>query len=225
MANGERHTQQHPKFRSELHLLLNMHAFADIPIGKLCRDFPFGRCRFGDDCSYLHITPAYSPASQYPIYPSVSAVAQSIFQSYNPLCDPTMYSPSLPAPPRFIETGSEALKPRVSRTPEGQRRTRPQKSHVEKWRLAIDVPKECSGTPPPAPPTTPTSATMSESSCRTTDHHSDSRWAGSPIQAATERQVTPHSGRSSVVNVRRVQKMNQFFRSAHTLFLPRSLGC
>ncbi|KAI0770191.1 hypothetical protein C8Q74DRAFT_880437 [Fomes fomentarius] len=31
---------------------------------KLCRNFPLGTCRYGEHCSYLHIRPVPSPATQ-----------------------------------------------------------------------------------------------------------------------------------------------------------------
>ncbi|KAI0648151.1 hypothetical protein C8Q79DRAFT_1008500 [Trametes meyenii] len=156
---------------------------------KLCRNFPLGKCRYGEYCSYLHVSPAPSPISQYPAFPTMSTVAQTIFQPcanylyHDPLSLPfSEPAPSVPSPQWTVENRRDARTPRNTRTDGGRRargspphiQTHNQTSvHVEKWRLSVDTVREPDVSYPSAPPTTPTSASTSGSPMRAAQHRDE----------------------------------------------------
>ncbi|KAL1950690.1 hypothetical protein VTO73DRAFT_5814 [Trametes versicolor] len=208
MANGERQTQRNPKYRT-----------------KLCRNFPLGRCRYGEDCSYLHVSTVPSSSASFSPFSNYAVVAQSLYQPYNPFLfnEPMYVEP--PAPAKVLESradtrvrGSRGDAPRrPSRTPPAQT------SHVEKWRLTVDTAKSLRVTLPPAPPTTPTSASMPDSPTPT-DHERRSP-AGRRAQDPMYRTESVRSGRGATAVPHRAQKRNQFFRTKPCRFFAEPTGC
>ncbi|KAI0365708.1 hypothetical protein BV20DRAFT_972778 [Pilatotrama ljubarskyi] len=216
-ANGGTANQRNAKYRT-----------------KLCRNFPLGTCRYGEYCSYLHISPASSPFTSYPpSYPNLSSVAQSILQPCNNLLYTDILRRDPPRPLWPAEIQGDVRSRSTVRTDGSKRRpsnTPPQASHVEKWRLSIDTVREPSRSRPPAPPTTPTSASTSI----------PSSWAGheqpewnigdrphpSQERALTYRSDAPRTVRSAnPASSHRAQKRNQFFRTKPCRFFNEPAGC
>ncbi|KAI0354869.1 hypothetical protein OH77DRAFT_366946 [Trametes cingulata] len=215
-ANGGTPNQRNAKYRT-----------------KLCRNFPLGTCRYGEYCSYLHISPAPSPVSPYPSsYPNLTSVAQSILQP----CNNFLFNDILrcePPPPLWpAESPVDARSRGTSRTDGPKRRFTdipPQASHVQKWRLSVDTVRDVSRSRPPAPPTTPTSASTSIPSSWA--EHDERGWTQGdrpqpPQSPSAYHSDTPRPGRAANgANSYRAQKRNQFFRTKPCRFFNEPTGC
>lgn len=180
---------------------------------KLCRNFPLGRCRYGDDCSYLHVSTVPSSTASFNPFSNYAVVAQSLYQPYNPfLFNEPMYVEQ-PAPAKVHESRADTrVRSARGDGPRRPSRTPPaQTSHVEKWRLTVNTAKSLRVTLPPAPPTTPTSASIPDSPTPT-DHERRSPVARR-VQDPMYRTESVRSGRGATAVPHRAQKRNQFFRS------------
>ncbi|KAJ2972503.1 hypothetical protein NUW54_g12255 [Trametes sanguinea] len=146
-SSSETPNQRHPKYRT-----------------KLCRNFPLGTCRYGEHCSYLHVSTSPSLQPQYQTLPSLPMLAQTIFRpcGNTTFVDSMYHDSSLYSQPMTLRRTDEleqtqAPRRRGGRTDGSSRRpSRPaQASHVEEWRLSINARMDGEGLFPPAPPTTP----------------------------------------------------------------------
>ncbi|KAJ8480675.1 hypothetical protein ONZ51_g6510 [Trametes cubensis] len=177
---------------------------------KLCRNFPLGTCRYGEHCSYLHISTSSSPAlsAQYPTFPNLSTVAQTIFQP----CNNLLYNNAM-----FNEPASAPLR---------------HADHVEQWRLSVDTARDLSRLLPPAPPTTPISTAVSPAPSPSRPRVAQHEWrqsrADRPDRAQPsppQRPETSRPGRPSASSIVRQQKRNQFFRTKPCRFFSEPAGC
>ncbi|KAH9931685.1 uncharacterized protein BXZ73DRAFT_77709 [Epithele typhae] len=99
---------------------------------KLCRNFPLGACRYGDQCSFLHVPPSASPTAHFS------------YASAPPILHPSTPSSSRPSPTIDHASGS-------SHAP--RREQRPSRNSMDLWRARME------GACPPPPPGTPMTVT------------------------------------------------------------------
>ncbi len=213
MANGERQTQRNPKYRSASISYSTRFAFAHVDCSQTLPQLPSWALPYGEDCSYLHVSTVPSSTASFSPFSNYAVMAQSLYQSYNPflLNEPLYVEPAAPAKVLESRSDTRVRGPRGD-APRRSSRTPPAPtSHVEKWRLSIDTAKSIRDTLPPAPPTTPTSASMPDSPTPT--GHERRSPVGRRVQDPVYRTETVRPGRGATAAPHRAQKRNQFFRS------------
>ncbi|CDO77146.1 hypothetical protein BN946_scf184657.g21 [Trametes cinnabarina] len=208
-GSGETPNQRHPKYRT-----------------KLCRNFPLGTCRYGEHCSYLHVSTSPSLHTQYPPFPSLPALSQMIFQPFgNLVSGNSMYSELVSSTRTNELEQTQASRRHRGRTDGGSRRPSrpPQASHVEEWRLSVNVRMDDEGLFPSAPPSTPVIVSPSASPSWSRVAHDETHLP--QRERSLRRPEVSRSSRPSNANSLRQQKRNQFFRTKPCRFFGDPSGC